>query len=159
VIKRKEEKSDPHSSLIAKTKNMKSNNLKSIGAVLAGMITIIGLSVGTDFVLESTGIFSPPDQGFLEPWMLAVALIYRCIYAVAGGYVTAALAPDRPMRHAIILGIIGIALSTIGAVVGWNLSAHWYPLALVLTALPCTWLGGKLFQNKSKNLHQNNSYA
>ena len=66
------------------------------------------------------------------------------IYAVAGGYVTAWLAPKNPMRHVIILGCIGIVLGSIGVVVAWNLSAHWYPLALVITALPCTWLGGKL---------------
>jgi len=123
---------------------MNKNTFKSIGAVLAGVITIVALSAGTDFVLESLGIFTPPDQGFFTPWMLMLALVYRSIYAVAGGYVTAILAPDRPMRHAIILGIIGIVASTVGAVVAWDLSAHWYPIALVITALPCTWLGGKL---------------
>jgi len=53
---------------------------------------------------------------------------------VAGGYVTAALAPNNPMRH-------------VGVFVAWHLSRHWYPIALVVTALPCTWLGGKLKRN------------
>lgn len=123
---------------------MNKNIFKSIGAVLAGVITIVALSVGTDFVLESLGIFTPPDQGFFTPWMLMLALVYRCIYAVAGGYVTAMLAPNRPMRLAIILGLIGIVASTLGAIVMWDRSAHWYPIALIITALPCTWLGGKL---------------
>jgi hypothetical protein len=37
-------------------------------------------------------------------------------------------------------------LSALGAVVTWNraLGPHWYPLALVVTALPTAWLGGKL---------------
>lgn len=123
---------------------MKKNTLKSIGAVLAGFVTVVVLSVGTDSVLEARGVFPPLEKGLFITWMLIVALVYRCIYTVAGGYVTALLAPDRPTRHAIILGIIGIVAGTIGVVVGWDLSAHWYPIALVITALPCTWLGGKL---------------
>ena len=126
------------------TKVMNKNTLKSIGAIIAGFVTVFVFSAGTDFVLESLGVFPPPDQGFFVPWMLVLALVYRMIYTVAGGYVTARLAPDRPMRHAVILGLIGIAAATLGTIVGWNLSAHWYPIALVITALPCTWLGGKL---------------
>jgi len=78
--------------------------------------------------------------------MLVLALAYRSIYAVAGGYVTAMLAPNRPMRLAIILGIIGVVVSILGAIATWGkeLSPHWYPIALIITALPCAWLGGKL---------------
>ena len=32
---------------------------KSIGAVLAGFITVFVLSVATDFVLETMGVFPP----------------------------------------------------------------------------------------------------
>lgn len=56
----------------------------------------------------------------------------------------AVLALRRPMRHAIILGIIGTALGTIGVFIAWDLSPHWYPIALAVTAIPSTWLGGKL---------------
>ncbi len=126
------------------------NTFRSILAVFAGFVTVVILSVGTDFVLELRGIFTPPDQGLFTPWMLMVALIYRCVYTVAGGYVTARLSPNRPMRHVIILGSIGIVAATVGTVVAWDLSPHWYPIALVITALPCTWLGGKLTTNEAK---------
>ncbi len=68
------------------------------------------------------------------------------VYGVVGSYVTARLAPDRPMGHALVGGLIGLALSTLGAVVTWNkdLGPHWYPLALIVTAMPTAWLGGKL---------------
>lgn len=129
------------------------NILKSIGAVLAGFVTVVVFSIGMDFILESLGFFPPqsePDS--YTWWMLLLALIYRSVATVAGGYVTAKLAPDQPMRHAIILGIVGMAAGTVGAIVTWNLtSQHWYPIALVVTALPCTWLGGKLKTNKIQN--------
>ncbi len=124
---------------------------KSALAILAGMITIIGLSIATDFILEQAGIFpsftEQQEQGLFVTWMLLLALIYRCIYAVIGGYVTARFAPNEPLRHAIILGVLGFILSSIGAITMWDKSSHWYPIALVLTAIPCTWLGGKLKVN------------
>ena len=48
------------------------------------------------------------------------------------------------MLHAIILGGIGFVLALAGCFMMWKLGNHWYPIALVVTALPCTWLGGKL---------------
>lgn len=118
--------------------------LKSIGAVLAGIIVLAALSVITDTILEKAGIFPPPEQGLFITWMLALALTYRCIYQIIGGYVTAALAPSNPKKHVTILGIIGVVLSIVGIVVGWNLSQHWYPIALAVLAYPTVWLGGKL---------------
>jgi hypothetical protein len=68
--------------------------------------------------------------------------------AIAGSYVTARLAPDRPRLHALAGGAVGLALSIVGAVLTWNrgpdFGPHWYPLALVATALPCAWVGGML---------------
>ncbi|CAG0993713.1 hypothetical protein METP3_02810 [Methanosarcinales archaeon] len=123
---------------------MNKNIFKSIGAILAGMVTGAVLSISTDFVLETTGIFPPPDQGFFIWWMLVLALIYRGIYTVAAGYITATLAPNQPIRHAIILGIIGVVVTVLGSITNWEKSHAWYPIALILITLPCTWLGGKL---------------
>lgn len=120
--------------------------LKGIGAVLAGMLFIIVTHTGTDFVLESLGIFTQPNEGFHTTWMVVTATIYRSIYTVAGGYITAALAPNPPMRYVWILGIIGIAAGTLGAIatIPMGIAPIWYPIALVVLALPCVWLGGKL---------------
>jgi hypothetical protein len=122
------------------------NILKGIGAILAGMVFIVVSHTGTDFVLEKLGIFTPPSEGFHTPWMVVTATIYRCIYIVVGGYITAALAPNPPMRYVMILGIIGLVLSTVGAIVTipMGIAPAWYPIALAVTALPCTWLGGVL---------------
>ena len=118
---------------------------RSIGAVLAGMLAVVILSLGTDLALHAAGIF-PALGDRMSDNLLVLATVYRTIYAVLGGYITARLAPNRPMQHALLNGLIGVALSTLGAVVTWNraLGPHWYPLALVVTALPTAWLGGKL---------------
>ena len=124
------------------------NTFKSIGAVLAGFFTVFVLSVVTDIILEKLGVLPPPEQGLFITWILVLALFYRTIYTVAGGYVTATLAPGRPMRHAAILGVIGTIAGTIGVFVGWNLSQHWYPIALAVLGFPSVWLGGKLYVNR-----------
>jgi hypothetical protein len=78
----------------------------------------------------------------------ALATAYRLIYTILGSFLTARLAPNRPMPHALVGGFIGLLLASAGAAATWNagpaFGPHWYPLALVATALPCAWLGGRL---------------
>jgi hypothetical protein len=125
--------------------------LKSIGAVLAGIVFVVASHSVTDLVVESLGIFPPPGTGYLVAWMAVAATIYRSIFTVVGGYITAALAPSRPMLHAMILGVFGAIAGAIAAVVTipMDLAPAWYPVALAVLALPCTLLGGKLRSKKS----------
>lgn len=74
----------------------------------------------------------------------AIATAYRSVAAIIGGFVTAKLAPANPMLHAIILGAIGTAAALAGVLTHLSEPNLWYPIALVVTALPCSWLGGKL---------------
>jgi peptidoglycan/LPS O-acetylase OafA/YrhL len=100
-------------------------------------------------VLHAVAVFPPWGQslvGYDSALLLATA--YRTVFGVLGAYVAARLAPDRPMHHALWLGAIGLLASIVGAAVTWNkgpaFGPHWYPLALVVLALPQSWLGGKL---------------
>ena len=127
------------------------NILKSIGAVLAGLI-FIGLSHNlVDFVLESLGIFTPKSVRFDTPWMVITATIYRTILSIVGCYLTGVLAPSRPLLHAMILGAIGLVLSTASAIITipLDLGPAWYPIALVLVTLPCAWIGGRLAERRA----------
>src|SRR6266516_4082849 len=92
---------------------------RSIGALLAGFVTVVILSIGTDMVLHATGVFPPLGQPMRDA-LLLLALAYRTLYGVAGSYIVARLAPDRPMGHALVLGSIGLAVSIVGAVATWN---------------------------------------
>jgi hypothetical protein len=120
---------------------------KSTGSIVVGFLIVVVLSVGTDAVVEKLGILPPASQPeAYTTWMLAFALFYRTVYTVLAGYITAHLAPSKPFRHATILGIIGTIAGTAGAIAGWDLSAHWYPIALAVLALPSTYLGGKIHE-------------
>jgi hypothetical protein len=93
--------------------------LQSVGALLAGMLTGIILFLGTDELLHLAHVFPPWDQRATDA-LLLLATIYRTIYGVAGSYVAARLAPNRRVLHAMILGVLGLAASTAGAVVTCN---------------------------------------
>ena len=120
---------------------------RRIGAVVAGLLVIMVVSTAADFVLHALGVFPPWDQRVPDP-LLVLATAYRILFGAAGGYLTARLAPDKPMTHAVALGIVGIVLSTAGAVVTWNAGPQfepkWYPLVLIAIAAPSAWLGGRL---------------
>lgn len=119
--------------------------LKSVTAIILGLVTVVVLSEGTDFILRTAGIFPPLDQqDAYTDQMFAAALVYRTLAGVAGGYVAAWLAPSPGLMHAGILGLIGLALSTAGVVTMWELGHNWYPISLAVVALPSALVGGWL---------------
>lgn len=128
--------------------------LQSFAAVLAGMLAVVLPSVGTDSALNALGFFPPPGQPS-GSGLLLVATLYRTVYGVIGGFVAAALAPYRSMAHALLLGMIGLVMSTLGVVATWGQEAiygpAWYPIALAVLALPQAWGGGKLFEIRKRD--------
>jgi len=125
--------------------------LRSIGAVFAGLLFIFIVTTLVDVVLHATGVF-PPWRQPMSDALFALATAYRIVISIVGCYLTARLAPDRPMAHALTLGAIGVVISAIGTAVTWNkgpeFGPHWYPLLLVVISIPCAWVGGKMFERQ-----------
>jgi len=118
---------------------------RSVWAIVAGFLVVVVFSIGTDVVLHKLGIFPPLGERMADR-LFVWATMYRTIFAIIGSYITARLAPSRPMWHAMLGAIIGMIIGTVGAVVTWNkdLGPHWYPLALIVTGIPCAWIGTKI---------------
>ena len=117
----------------------------SILALVAGFLGNIALTLPTDMALQALSVL--PTQGSpMNDLQSALATAYRTLYSILSSYVVARLAPRAPMGHALIGASIGMVLALAGAVATWNkgLGPHWYPIALVVLALPTGWLGGKL---------------
>ena len=125
--------------------------LRRVGAVLAGLIVIVILDTGFDLLLHAIGVF-PPWFSPMPTKLWLLALTYRAIDSICGSYLAALLAPDRPLSHALVLGAIGVLLSSIGVIATWSKGAEfgpkWYPIALVIIALPCALIGGTLRQRQ-----------
>jgi hypothetical protein len=121
--------------------------LRSTMAVFVGFISVAVLSLGTDQVLHVLEIYPPWGKPMHDPSLNVLALSYRIVYTILGGYITASLAPHAPMRHVIVVGIVGFVAGSAGAITAItvaDLGPDWYPIALALTAFPCVWLGGVL---------------
>lgn len=88
--------------------------LRSVGAVLAGLLVIVIASTAVDLVLHATGVYPPWGQPMSDA-LFALATAYRIVISIFGCWLAARLAPNRP----------------------------WYPLVLVAVAMPCPWLGGR----------------
>jgi hypothetical protein len=120
--------------------------LRSARALGAGFLAIVALSLATDELFHRLDVYPPWGEPMRETGDNLLALGYRCVYGVLGSWIAARLAPYAPMRHAVGLGWIGLPFAVLGVIAALRLDLGpvWYPVALLLTVLPCAWLGGAL---------------
>ena len=125
---------------------------KSAWAVSLGFLVILVLSLGTDQILHWLGVYPPWGEPMNDASDNLWRFAYRTVFNIFGCYIAAKFAPHSPMRHAMILGFIGLVLSGLGVVAATmaNLGPIWYPIALLISALPCAWLGGFLYGKQRK---------
>ena len=120
---------------------------RSAIALAAGLLAGVILSLGTDQILHVLKIYPPWGQTMSDGLFL-LATAYRVAYTILGSYIAARLAPDRPMWHAMVLGVVGLVVSIAGAVATWNtqppIGPHWYALLIAAISIPCAWLGGMI---------------
>jgi hypothetical protein len=119
---------------------------RSAAAVVAGLAANVLLAMAADQAAYAAGLFPRPPEVTYETVPYVIATAYRAVFGIAGAWLAAILAPSAPMRHALILGGIGLLLSGAGLVASFtmDLGPVWYPLALLVVTLPCAWLGGRL---------------
>jgi peptidoglycan/LPS O-acetylase OafA/YrhL len=109
-----------------------------------GFVATAVLSLATDVVMHASGVFPGWGQP-MSDGLFVLATAYRLAFTVLGGFVIARLAPRKPMTHVLVLGTLGMAAASAGAIATWNqgpeFGPKWYPILLVVTALPCMWVG------------------
>lgn len=116
---------------------------RSLGAIFLGFLAVVILSLVTDELLHLLKVYPPWGQSMYDSGLCLLALSYRIVYSMAGGYITARYAPSAPIAHAVVLGVVGLAVGTAGAVatMPMHLGPAWFSIAIAATALPCSWLG------------------
>ena len=125
-------------------------NKATIRAVVVGVLVIIVGTTLVDIALHLSGVFPPMSQPINDALAL-LATSYRVIISVGGAWLTARLAPEQPLKHAMVLGYVGVVLGLVGLVATWNLGLgpRWYPIALVVLAIPQCWAGGKIYEMRA----------
>jgi dipeptidyl-peptidase-4 len=132
-------------------------NTKRLGRRVLSVVTgiLVGAvpAVATDLALVVAGIFPVVGKAPVPDHLLLIATAYRAAYGILGGYATARLAPDRPMRHVLVLGVLGTLVGIAGTVATWNagpaFDPKWYPIVLSIIAIPTAWIGGKLAESRA----------
>ena len=121
------------------------NALRSVLAVVGGFVVIGALAFGTGKLFQSTwpAQFDASGTPLTAPMMI-VQLLYVGVYATFGCWLAARLAPSRPMRHALALGVLGLALNVPSAVMLRDSAPTWYLVAGVVTTALWAWLGGRI---------------
>jgi hypothetical protein len=113
--------------------------------LLIGALAAIVTTTLIDLALHAIHVYPPLDEP-IDDFLALIASSYRLVIGVAAGSLTARLAPNRPMQHALVLGGLGAVVALIGVVTTWNmgLGPRWYPISLAILALPEAWLGARL---------------
>lgn len=118
---------------------------RSIAAIVAGFLLIGFLSFGTDALVRGALPTYFDAVGRTEhAGILLATIAYVGLYAVTGCYVAARLAPRAPMRHALILGALGLVFNVAGTIAMWATAPAWYHIVSLALVMPYAWLGGRL---------------
>ncbi len=123
---------------------------RSLLAVFTGFSLIATLSVGTDMVLRMAvpSLFEVDGSTTSAP-ILLLTIAYVGLYATLGCYLAARMAPSAPMRHALVLGILGLAFNVAGAVSIWAQYPVWYHVMSLLLVMVWAWLGGRMREQEA----------
>ena len=118
---------------------------RSILAIVAGFLFIGVLATGTGMAVMKAvpAAFDSSGRTDSVP-MLLFTLAYVGIIATAGCWLAARLAPDRPMRHALILGALGLVFNIAGTAARWDTAPAWYHIVALATVMLWAWLGGSI---------------
>lgn len=121
--------------------------LRSLGAVVGGLVATFVLTTAIDLALHATKVF-PAFGERMSDALFVLAFAYRIPLDIAGAYLAARWAPSNPRVHALALGVIGLVLSTVGAITMWEYGPAWYSLGNIAIALPCAWAGAHLLETR-----------
>jgi hypothetical protein len=131
--------------------------IRSILAVLAGIATLTAASfaieAAADPLLLRMFPHALPNRAAISYnlWSALFMFAYTALCVAAGGYVTAWIARRSPVLHAVMTGVIQVAL-TVWAMMSLPEQAplrNWI-VAIVLT-IPTAWLGGLLRAKQTRS--------
>jgi len=125
--------------------------VRSIWAILAGFIVSTVLAFGARLAVATVAreLAATPYPASDTSLLLVLVLCIAAV-GVVGSYITARLAPRRPMMHAVILGMISLVIVFAASTFDWAESPAWYHVLTVLLVLPAALLGGRLYDRPGR---------
>jgi len=118
--------------------------VRSILAIVIGFLVIGALAFGTAMALTAAGVFPPATEPITDVGLLLLEAAFVAVYAIFGCWLAAFLAPSHPMRHALILGVLGLAFNVMGALAMSGQRPTWSVALNLALVMPYAWIGGRL---------------
>ena len=123
--------------------------LRSVLAVLAGFLVIGVLAFGTGRIFQAMSPAQFHASGApTTTAMMLVQLLYVGVYATFGCWLSGYLAPNRPMAHALAVGVLGLALNIPSAIMLRGSHPIWYLATGIVTTVLWAWLGGRIAERR-----------
>jgi len=119
--------------------------IRSIIAVIAGSVVWMVTALGMDEVLRKLIPNSFGTKGEVESVpLLLFMLSYTLLFSVLGGYVTAYIARRKEIQHALILGVLQLAMGIMATIQFFDTAPLWFHLTFLLLLVPANIAGGQL---------------
>lgn len=117
--------------------------IRHIIPIVAGGLTTLFLTIVTNGMMAANGVV-PADSSTPETRVLLIVTAYRALFAIAGCHLASRLAPagNPRIRYALALGMVLLALNTVGALTSRGQVPLWYSLVAIALTIPCAIIGG-----------------
>ena len=124
---------------------------RTILAITTGLVTWVAIAAIGGVIIRATwsAYVAVEDSGEFTLPMQFARLGLGVIASIGAGWVTA-LIMRRSSNAPVILGIIFLVLFIPQHIFLWEKFPIWYHLWFLLTLVPLSYLGGKLFSMRSK---------
>jgi hypothetical protein len=118
---------------------------RTVLAVAAGFVLWTVLWLATNTILQNSlpQLYAPAGGATVGLLMLLLAL--SALYTISSAYLTAAIAPQEPERHALYLGGALLLVGIFVQAQNWYLAPLWYHLLFLGLLVPVAMLGGYLY--------------
>jgi hypothetical protein len=118
--------------------------LRSIPAVAAGSVVWMVIALGLDFLLISMFPHWADSRGRVESVpVLFLMLSYSTGTEVLAGYITGWIARRREVMHALVLGLLQLAMGIVATIKMWETAPAWWHVAILALVVPATVAGGR----------------
>ena len=85
------------------------------------------------------------DQGVAHDMgVLIFVLCYAVAFYVLGGFLAAAFAPRAKLKHALVYGVLVLAIGVAATTPRFDAAPKWFYIANLASAVPAAGLGGRL---------------
>ena len=118
--------------------------VRNILSVLAGFAvwTVLWLTSNAAVAAALPSAFGE-DGATNSAGILVLFLVLSVVFSIVAGYLCVMLAREKPMRLALILGVLLLAVGIFVQIQLWDLMPVWYHLIFLALLIPGVLLGAK----------------